>query len=109
MRRLARFIDLPVAASTFGGVLGAGGGDLLATLAGGGTAGALSTAALALGLYGAAALALAGALGWATAVLASVLPGGPAALRRDPPLDARVAVGLLAGTAGTGMLAIVLA
>lgn len=98
-----RVFHWPVAAATFAGLLGAAVVDAALTLARAG--GGLGVVALAVGLYGAAGLALAVALGCATAVVLGAIPGGAAGLRDEEALDVRVAGTLLAGTAGAAVVA----
>jgi arylsulfatase A-like enzyme len=99
-------MNLPVAASTFAGMLGAGVVDTLAVLMRGQHAKLGETAALALGLYGSAGLLLAAVLGWAVATVGNAIPGGWTGLLGDEDLDARVCGLVLAGLAGGAVLAI---
>ncbi|HSZ82665.1 MAG TPA: sulfatase-like hydrolase/transferase [Polyangia bacterium] len=98
----------PLAASTFAGVFGAGVVDAAVTLARGGVPGAgLGVVALALGLYGVAALVLAVVVGLFVGGVLAAIPGGAGALRADPERDAAAATGLLAGALGVGVAAVV--
>jgi arylsulfatase A-like enzyme len=98
----------PLAASTFAGVFGAGGVDAAVTLARGGAPGAgAGVVALALGLYGVAALGLAVVVGLFVGGVLEAIPGGAGALRAEPERDAAATTGLLAGALGIGVAAIV--
>lgn len=108
MTLLARWLHVPVAASAFAGILGAGVVDLLLILAGG-QASTFDALALALGLYGAVGVIVAVGVGWATATALGAIPGGVRAVRADPEIDLRVATAIFAGTAGALALALALA
>lgn len=84
------------AVSVFAGLFGAGFADALAVVVRGHDASLLQALALALGLYGSMGLVAATVVGWAVAVVAGAIPGGPAAVRTSEDLDARIC-GLLAG------------
>lgn len=102
-------LNLPVAASTFAGLLGAGLVDALAVLTRGqhGHVGQVfHILAITVGLYGAAGLVAALLAGWASARVLSAIPGGLAGLRDDPALDARVCGFVLGGTVSGGALAL---
>src|SRR3954451_2665501 len=87
----------PVAASTFAGIFGAGLIDALVTIARSGAPGAASgVVALAVGLYGAAALCAGVVVGLTAGAVGAAIPGGPAALRADPARDRAVATGVAA-------------
>ena len=96
---LARWLNFPVAASTLAGLLGAGITDLALVLARGQGVPLVDTAALTLGLYGAAGLVLAALAGWAVAVIAgSMRDAGPRP--EKPELDTRFAAALLLAALG---------
>src|SRR5450432_68336 len=98
----------PLAASTFAGVFGAGVVDAAVTVARGGAQGAgAGIVALALGLYGVAALGLAVVVGLFVGGVLDAIPGGAGALRAEPDRDAAATTGLLAGGLGIGVAAIV--
>ncbi|HEY2729982.1 MAG TPA: hypothetical protein VGK52_08565, partial [Polyangia bacterium] len=79
-----RDVHGPLAASTFAGVFGVGVVDAAVTLARGGAPGAgLGVVELALGLYGAAGLALAVVVGFLVGGVLEAIPGGAGALRAD--------------------------
>ena len=103
--RAPRF-HLPVALSTFAGLLGAGVLDTLLVLGRGHQASLLHTLALSAGLYGTCGLGCALLLGWAAATLLAAIPGGFHGLLADEALDSRVCGLLLGGTAGGLVLAV---
>ncbi|HEY5282666.1 MAG TPA: sulfatase-like hydrolase/transferase [Polyangia bacterium] len=100
--RPSRF-HLPIARSTFAGLVGAGVFDALLVLLRGHQAHAFEALALGLGLYGTAGLLCAALLGWAAATVLGAIPGGWQALREDESLDARVC-GLLFGGVVSGLV-----
>jgi arylsulfatase A-like enzyme len=91
-------VHLPVATSTFAGILGAGIVDALAVLMRSGQAEFGKVLALTIGLYGGVGLVAAAMFGWATAKVVAAIPGGVASLRTDETLDTRVCGYVLAGT-----------
>ena len=107
-RMRLRDVHGPLAASTFAGVFGAGVVDAAVTLARGGAPGAgPGVVELALGLYGAAGLALAVVVGLLVGGVLEAIPGGACALRTDAERDAAVTAGLLAGAVGVAVAAVV--
>jgi choline-sulfatase len=96
----------PVGASVLAGVAGAGLVDLVLTATGGGAGG---VAALALGLYGAAAIAAGLLADLVAQAIDGARPAGWRALREDPERDRAVAAGILAALAGVLVLAAVAA
>jgi len=103
-----RDVHGPLASSTFAGVFGAGVVDAAATLARGGAPGAgLGVVELALGLYGAAGLALAVVVGLFVGGVVDAIPGGAGTLRADGERDAAATTGLLAGALGVAVAAVV--
>src|SRR4051812_20956512 len=103
----ARDLHGPVAASAFAGLLGAGIVDVLVTLARTGSGAApRAVVALALGLYGAAALVAGAALGALAGAVTGAIPGGWSSLRGDRERDQAAAAGVLAGLVGVLVLAI---
>jgi arylsulfatase A-like enzyme len=99
-------IHIPIAVSTFAGLVGAGVIDALLVLVRGHQAHLFETLALSLGLYGSCGLACAVALGWAAATVKNAITGGWQALLTDEALDARVCGLLLASLAGALVLAL---
>jgi arylsulfatase A-like enzyme len=97
---LSRWFHMPVAASVFAGLLGAGVVDLVLVLARGTDVGLVAGAGIILGLYGALGLCAAFVAGCGAAAISAALPGGFRALGPDHELDRRVATGLLAGAVG---------
>jgi hypothetical protein len=82
--------------------------DAAVTLARAGAPGATGgVIALALGLYGVAALVLAVGVGVFVGGALDAIPGGPGTLRTDPERDATVSAGLIAGAIGLGVAAMV--
>src|SRR5579863_909538 len=101
-----RDVHGPLAASTFAGVFGAGVVDAAVTLARDGAPGATAgVVALALGLYGAAGLALAATVGLLVGGVIEAIPGGTGALRADRARDLPVTTGVLAGALAVGVAA----
>jgi len=103
--RSPRF-HLPVALSTFAGLLGAGILDALIVFGRGQQASLLDALVLSLGLYGICGMACALLVGWAVATLLAAIPGGWRGLLQDEAMDARVCGLLLGGTAGGVVLAL---
>ncbi|HET6284441.1 MAG TPA: sulfatase-like hydrolase/transferase, partial [Polyangia bacterium] len=96
----------PVAASTFAGFAGAGLVDVLITAARSETPVPLpALLVMAIGLYGAAGLLTAMALGVLSAAVLNASPGGFRSIRDDPGRDRTVAGAILATTIGVLVLA----
>jgi arylsulfatase A-like enzyme len=103
-----RDVHGPLAASTFAGVFGAGVVDAAVTLARAGAPGAsLGVAELAIGLYGAAGLALAATIGLLVGGVIEAIPGGTGALRTNRDRDLPVTTGVLAGALAVGVAAVI--
>jgi hypothetical protein len=100
---LARWMNLPVAASTLAGLLGAGITDLGLMLARSQGVALVDTAALTLGVYGAAGLLLGALAGWAVAVVAGSMRDAGSGPDR-PELDTRLAAALLLTALGAAVL-----
>jgi arylsulfatase A-like enzyme len=99
---LAHWLNLPVAASTLAGTLGAGAIDLLLVIARGREVPIADAAVLVLGLYGALGLVLAGVLGWTVAVVsAAVRDAGVSP--EHPEVDRRIAAGVVVGAIGAAL------
>ena len=96
----------PVGASVLAGVCGAGVVDLVLTASGGGASG---VTALALGLYGAAAIVLGFAAELVVDAIEEARPPAWRALPDDPQRDRAVAAGILAALVGALVIAIVAA
>jgi len=96
----------PVGASVLAGVLGAGIVDAALTAGHGGAGGVL---ALAIGLYGAAAIVAAFVAELAVGAVLGARPAGWGALRDEPEHDRAVATGILAGCLGVAVAAAVAA
>jgi arylsulfatase A-like enzyme len=94
----------PVGASVLAGVLGAGLVDAALTAGHGGVGGVL---ALAIGLYGAAAIAAAVTAELVVAAMGRARPAGWGSLRDEPDHDRAVATGILAACVGVVVAAIV--
>ena len=103
--RPSRF-HVATALSVVAGFFGVAVVDTLAVVFRGRSAGFPQTLALALGLYGTMGLLAAALAGWAVAVVMRSIPGGPAAVRDDEGLDARVCGLLLGGVAAGAVLAV---
>jgi arylsulfatase A-like enzyme len=106
MRDNRSHLHLPVAASTFAGLLGAGLVDAIAVLTHGQPGQFGQILALTVGLYGTAGLMAAILAGWASAKVVTAIPGGLAALRDDLTLDTRVCGFVLGGTVSGAALAL---
>jgi arylsulfatase A-like enzyme len=103
-----RDVHGPLAASTFAGVFGAGVVDAAVTLArSGAPGGGLGVVELAIGLYGAAGLALAATVGLLVGGVIEAIPGGTSALRTNRDRDLPVTTGVLAGALAVGVAAVV--
>jgi arylsulfatase A-like enzyme len=102
-----RDVHGPLAASTFAGVFGAGVVDAAVTLGRSGSSDALGVVELALGIYGVAGLALAVTVGLLVGGVIEAIPGGTGALRDDRERDLPVTTGVLAGTLGVGVAALI--
>ena len=100
----------PIAASILAGFVGAAVVDFAVTLvrATGGAA-PISLFALSIGLYGAVGLLCAAGLGLIVSGVLRAIPGGAAGLVGDERRDRAAATGILAGVAGTVVMAVVVA
>ncbi len=97
---------VPIAMSTFAGLLGGGLVDAVVVLARSPQGRLAQILALTVGLYGAAGLCAAAMVGWAAAKVLAAIPGGLGGLRSDEALDTRVCGFVLGGTLSGAALAL---
>ncbi len=118
---LAHWLNVPVAASTLAGMLGAGVIDLLLVLARAKDVPVADASVLVLGLYGALGLVLAGLLGWSVAVVSAAVRDAGGSRERpevaeaaqtqgaQSQLDRRLAAGLVVGAVGAAFMGLLVA